>query len=179
MGLSMGPITQDLGPELRQAEARVQFLPAESPLLMSSQQLRAFRQTEPGARTPGHMRLRRAFIFISTVALTSAGCYEMYEVVQVGGVTILEWMVLVLFVMLFAWIAFSFCSALAGFAVLLFASRDPLGIDTAKLFRRSSVEMPCYCRSTTRIPTASWGAYRQCTNRSINSDIAQASTGSC
>jgi hypothetical protein len=72
-----------------------QFLPAESPLLMSSQQLRAFRRTELGARTPGHMRLRRAFIFISPVALTSAGCYEIYEVVQVGGVTILEWMVLV------------------------------------------------------------------------------------
>ncbi|MDB5609299.1 MAG: glucan biosynthesis glucosyltransferase, partial [Bradyrhizobium sp.] len=92
----MGPITQDRGPEMRQAEAREQFLPAESPLLMSSQQLRAFRRAEPGAQTPGHMRLRRAFIFSSTVALTSAGCYEMYEVVQVGGVTILEWMVLVL-----------------------------------------------------------------------------------
>jgi membrane glycosyltransferase len=55
----------------------------------------------------------------------------MYEVVQVGGVTLLEWMVLVLFVTLFAWIAFSFSSALAGFAVLMFASRDPLGIDPA------------------------------------------------
>ena len=53
----------------------------------------------------------------------------MYEVLQVGGVTILEWMVLVLFVLLFAWIAFSFMSALAGFAVLLFRMKDPLGID--------------------------------------------------
>ena len=61
--------------------------------------------------------------------MTSAGCYEMYQVLQVGGVTILEWMVLVLFVLLFAWIAFSFMSALAGFAVLLFRIKDPLGID--------------------------------------------------
>ena len=61
--------------------------------------------------------------------MTAVGCYEMYEVLQVGGVTTLEWMVLFLFVPLFAWIAFSFMSALAGFAVLLFRTRDPLGID--------------------------------------------------
>ena len=71
------------------------------------------------------MLVRRAFIFISTVALTSAGCYEMYEVVQVGGVTVLEWMVLILFVILFAWIAFSFCSALAGFAVAVVCEPGP------------------------------------------------------
>jgi membrane glycosyltransferase len=38
-------------------------------------------------------------------------------------------MVLGLFVLLFAWIAFSFMSNLAGFFVLLFRMRDPLGID--------------------------------------------------
>ena len=53
----------------------------------------------------------------------------MYEVLKVGGVTILEAMVLGLFVLLFAWIAFSFMSNLAGFFVLLFRMRDPLGID--------------------------------------------------
>ena len=65
---------------------------------MSTQQLRVFQRGEPEAGTPAHMQLRRAFIFVSTAVLTSAGCYEMYEVVQVGGVTVLEWMVLVLFV---------------------------------------------------------------------------------
>ena len=34
-----------------------------------------------------------------------------------------------LFVLLFAWIAFSFMSAIAGFVVLLFRSKDKLGID--------------------------------------------------
>ena len=61
--------------------------------------------------------------------MTLAGCYEMYEVLKVGGITFLEAVVLVLFVLLFAWIAFSFTSALAGFAVLLVRQRDPLGID--------------------------------------------------
>ena len=36
---------------------------------------------------------------------------------------------LVLFVLLFAWVAFSFMSALAGFVVLLLRRTDALGID--------------------------------------------------
>ena len=112
------------GPQLRE------FLPHETPLSMSKAQLGGFQRD--GSRSKlasGALALRRAFIFIGTAALTAAGCYEMYQVLQVGGVTVLEWMVLVLFVMLFAWIAFSFMSALAGFAVVLFPTGDPLGID--------------------------------------------------
>ena len=67
------------------------------------------------------MPLRRLYIFVGTAVMTLAGGYEMYEVLQVGGVTVLEGLVLGLFVLLFAWIAFSFVSALAGFAVLLLA----------------------------------------------------------
>ncbi|MGK3911019.1 hypothetical protein, partial [Enterococcus faecium] len=74
--------------------------------------------------------LRRIYIFVGTAAMTLAGGYEMYEVLQVGGVTILEGLVLGLFVLLFAWIAFSFVSALAGFAVLLLRKREVLRIDT-------------------------------------------------
>jgi membrane glycosyltransferase len=110
--------------------ARTEFLPPESPTVMPQQSLRGFRRREghqPGA--PDSVALRRAFIFAGTTALTIAGCYEMYEVLNVGGVTTLEWMVLFLFVLLFAWIAFSFMSALAGFVVLLFRTRDRLGID--------------------------------------------------
>ena len=99
-------------------------------------------------RTPAPMLLRRAFIFLSTAVLTVAGCYEMYEVVQVGGVTTLEWMVLLLFVTLFAWIAFSFSSALAGFAVLLLSSKDPLDIDSAAplppVASRNAMLLPTY-----------------------------------
>jgi membrane glycosyltransferase len=79
----------------------------------------------------------------------------MYEVVQVGGVTVLEWMVLILFVTLFAWIAFSFSSALAGFAVLLFAGRDPLGIDPAaplpSVASRNAMLLPTYNEDPYRI----------------------------
>ena len=79
----------------------------------------------------------------------------MYEVLQVGGVTVLEWMVLVLFVMLFAWIAFSFMSALAGFAVLLVPTNDPLGIDPdaplPSIGSRNAMLLPIYNEDPYRI----------------------------
>ena len=109
---------------------RQKLLPPESPMPMSKQQLRSFRREKPDTKVAANsVALRRAFVFLSTAGMTVAGCYEMYRVVDVGGVTTLEWMVLFLFVLLFAWIAFSFVSALAGFAVLLFRIKDPLGID--------------------------------------------------
>lgn len=127
----MDTLRQDPDLELPRHRLHGQFLPPESPLAMSKQQLRGA-QPRKGEGRPALapvVGFRRACIFVGTALMTSAGCYEMYQVLQVGGVTILEWMVLVLFVLLFAWIAFSFMSALAGFAVLLFRIKDPLGID--------------------------------------------------
>jgi membrane glycosyltransferase len=79
----------------------------------------------------------------------------MYQVLQVGGVTTLEWMVLGLFVLLFTWIAFSFMSALAGFMVLLFRIRDPLGIDPdaplPSIASRNAMLLPTYNENPYRI----------------------------
>ncbi len=87
--------------------------------------------------------------------LTLAGCYEMYQVLQVGGVTILEWMILVLFVLLFAWIAFSFTSAIAGFFVLLFRRKDELGIDASAALpaieSRTAMLLPTYNEDPYRV----------------------------
>ena len=121
----MDTLTQNRGLEW---QPRALFLPPESPLPMVTQQLRSF-QREGKTVVSISSGIRRACILLGTAAITAVGCYEMYEVVRVGGVTSLEWMVLVLFALLFAWIAFSFMSSLAGFAVLLFRARDPLGID--------------------------------------------------
>ena len=151
----MDTVTQNPGLELPQSEPPAQFLPPESPLPMATQQLRSFQRGERNTGVAGRVALRRAFIFVGTAAMTAAGCYEMYEVVQVGGVTILEWMVLGLFVLLFAWVAFSFMSALAGFAVLLFRAKDPLGIDpTAPLpaiGSRNAMLLPTYNEEPHRI----------------------------
>ena len=166
-------VTQDRFPEPPPQALREQFLPSESPLLMSTQQLQSFQRGQPDARVPAYMQLRRAFIFLSTIVLTAAGCYEMYEVVQVGGVTILEWMVLVLFVVLFAWIAFSFSSALAGFAVLMSSSRDPLGIDPAAALP------PVASRNAMLLPTYNEDPYRIMARlRAMHESIDQTGFGS-
>lgn len=148
-------LTQDRMQDAPLRAVQERFLPEPAPLAMSTQQLRSFRREKPALRTPAHMRLRRAFILVSTIALTVGGSYEMYEVVQVGGVTTLEWIVLFLFVSLFAWIAFSFCSALAGFAVLLFSREETLGIDSAAplpaVASRNAMLLPTYNEDAHRI----------------------------
>jgi membrane glycosyltransferase len=135
---------------------RNEFLPPESPARMSTQPLHEFHGKNSVAEFAlKSIAFRRAFIFLGTAAMTLAGCYEMYEVLQVGGVTILEWMVLGLFVLLFAWIAFSFMSTLAGFFVLLFRMRDPLGIDPKaplpSIASKNAMLLPTYNEDPYRI----------------------------
>src|SRR3954454_20162276 len=152
----MDTLTQQSGFQSAQGGRYEQFLPPESPLSVSRQELRDFQRREDlTADAISPVGFRRACIFGGTAAMTAAGCYEMYEVVQVGGVTILEWMVLFLFVLLFAWIAFSFMSALAGFAVLLFRAKDALGIDPAAplplIGSRNAMLLPTYNEDPYRI----------------------------
>jgi membrane glycosyltransferase len=135
---------------------RDEFLPPESILKMSAQALRNYRRPSSAAGFgPTSIALRRAYIFIGTAALTLGGCYEMYQVLQVGGITTLEAMVLILFVLLFAWIAFSFMSTLAGFFVLLFRKQDPLGIDPnaphPQVRSRNAMLVPTYNEDPYRV----------------------------
>ena len=130
-----------------------EFLPPESPMDMAAQPLRRFEP--PPAPRFASMWARRAFILAGTTVLTSAGCYEMYRVLQVGGITVLESIILVLFVLLFAWIAFSFMSALAGFAVLLTRRKNELGIDPAAplpaIHSRTAMLLPTYNEDPYRV----------------------------
>src|SRR6266403_2818724 len=151
----MGTLTRH--PDFKQAGGvPAQFLPPESPMAMSKQPLQDFEsRTGDQSAALESVALRRACIFTGTAAMPGAGCYEMYEVLQVGGVTMLEWAVLLLFVPLFAWIAFSFMSALAGFAVLLLRSREPLGIDpdapVPSIGSRNAMLLPTYNEDPYRI----------------------------
>ena len=151
----MDTLTHSPGLETN-GSARTEFLPSESPMVMSKQPLRGFQSREDDrAGALDSVAFRRACILIGTAAMTIAGCYEMYEVLQVGGVTTLEWMVLFLFVLLFAWIAFSFTSALAGFVVLLFRIKDPLGIDPGaplpSIGSKNAMLLPTYNEDPHRI----------------------------
>ncbi|MCK1513352.1 glucans biosynthesis glucosyltransferase MdoH [Bradyrhizobium sp. 190] len=129
------------------------FLPPESPTDMAVQALRRFEP--PPAPNFAPLWVRRAFVLTGTAILTAAGCYEMYRVLQVGGVTVLESIILVLFVLLFAWIAFSFMSALAGFFVLLTRKKDELGIDPKAplpaIYSRTAMLLPTYNEDPYRV----------------------------
>jgi membrane glycosyltransferase len=130
------------------------FLPRESPLDMPVQPLR---QSPPRAFAGNSTKagLRRAFIFAGTGAMTMAGCYEMYDVLRVGGVTVMESIILALFVLLFAWIAFSFVSNVAGFFQLMLRTRDALGIDPEaplpEIRGRTAMLLPTYNEDPYRI----------------------------
>jgi membrane glycosyltransferase len=143
-------------PEPRGGGRHSKFLPPEAPLEMSTQALRNIRgQRGTDDFAPKSVVLRRAYIFIATAALTLGGCYEMYQVLQVGGITALEALVLGLFVLLFAWIAFSFTSSLAGFFALLFRMRDGLGIDPntplPQIQSRNAMLLPTYNEDPYRV----------------------------
>ena len=130
-----------------------EFLPREAPMDMAAQPLRRF-EPQPAPRFAS-MWARRGFILTGTAILTAAGCYEMYRVLQVGGVTVLESIILALFVLLFAWIAFSFMSALAGFFVLLTRKKDELGIDPSTalpaIHSRTAMLLPTYNEDPHRV----------------------------
>ena len=130
------------------------FLPRDTPTAMTAQPLRGSGPHPLGFQAAA-MWPRRGFILAGTAIMTAAGCDEMYDVLQVGGVTLLEWLVLGLFVLLFAWVAFSFMSAIAGFAVLLLRRKDALGIDPTAappaLQSRVAMLLPTYNEDPYRV----------------------------
>jgi membrane glycosyltransferase len=104
-------------------------LPPEAPLAMPVQSFaEAPRRVSDRSPAAAPSEWRRLAIMLATAALTCTGGYEMYQVLQVGGVTVFEGIVLALFAALFAWVALSFVSALAGFVALLSGWHDDLGV---------------------------------------------------
>jgi membrane glycosyltransferase len=127
-------------------------VPAEAPLEMPVQSLRR----APGgagrpASAPHGMALRRLLIVGAAILLTGFGAHEMYLVLAVNGPTPLAIVMLGLFVLLFAWIALSFTSALAGFVSLLGGGgRYLIPAETAPA-TRTALLMPTYNESPARV----------------------------
>lgn len=129
-------------------------MPSYAPLEMPVQSLSRFDKKKRRARlAPEIWRtpwLARLLIFGGGLALTAFGAYEMYRVVEVGGVTPLEWALLVLFVANFSWIALAFTSGLVGFGWLaLFAPKPPE--PPRSLASRTAVVMPIYNEAPSRV----------------------------
>jgi membrane glycosyltransferase len=158
------------GVRQRQAAARretpvFRHLPAAAPLAMPVQRLRGAEAAEhdqparaedaaPLGR-PRLLGLRRLLVFAATIAMTALGGAEMYLVLSVGGLTVLEGIVLGLFVLLFAWIGLSFVSSLAGFVLELAGPERDLGIDPAaplpSLGTRNALLLPTYNEDPQRV----------------------------
>ena len=133
-----------------------QFLPAESPLLMPEQSF--WQKPRPQLKpqtAASSVPLRRAFVLFGTCALTTLAAHEMYLVLSIGGLSTLEIVVLWLFVMLFAWIGFSFISTVIGFIAILAGPERSLAIDPngllPSLSSRNAVLLPTYNEDPHRV----------------------------
>ena len=131
-------------------------MPDISPLQMPVQSLREGRLTErPLPSAPSGMVWRRAFIVSTSALLTLVATYQIWWLLRVGGIDLLEGLLLLVFVPLFAWIVQSFASSLAGFALVLMRRPARLGIDPRAplpaLRARTALLMPTYNEDPERL----------------------------
>jgi membrane glycosyltransferase len=131
------------------------FLPSEAPLAMPVQSLD---DTGPRAQRIGTAPAvagRRVFVFGVALIMSVIAAYEMYLVLAVGGLTTLEAVILVLFVILFAWVALSFASTLGGVVALIRRQLTSLDIDAAaprpQITTRSALLLPTYNEAPDRV----------------------------
>ena len=133
------------------------FVPPEAPLLMPAQSLSHFDPSSRRRNIACHPFLgfwfARLFVFGGGLALTVYGTYQMYKVIEVGGVTLLEWVLLILFIANFSWIALACTSSCAGFLWLLFSRQGPPAAPGV-LHQRTAIAMPVYNEAPERIYSA-------------------------
>jgi membrane glycosyltransferase len=167
MALSVDALTRDHDPELdaeaiaaaslRATTATSACMPAEAPLAMPAQSLSRFSESERHCprrpMTTVGCWLARLVVFGGGLALTAYGAREMHGVVSVGGVTLLEWALLVLFVANFSWIALAFTGALAGLLWLLFLAPRTPPLPTS-LSQANAIVMPIYNEDPARVFSA-------------------------
>lgn len=146
-------------------------MPGESRLAMPEQSLSRFDAKSERRKPIGKFAppwLARLVTFGGGLALTVWGGYEMYLVIDVGGITTLKWMLLVLFVANFSWIALAFAAGVVGFLHLLFKRPKPAATPE-RLGARTAVVMPIYNEAPSRV----FGALR-----AIHEDVEATGLGS-
>lgn len=140
----------------RPSSAPFEALPPESPLAMPVQTLSAGALSRaPLPTMPRAMAWRRLYVIGGAALLTLVAAYQILRVLYVGGLNLLEGVLLLLFVFLFAWIALAFTSALAGFALILSRRRWRLGLkqdgELPALGQRTALLAPTYNEDPERL----------------------------
>lgn len=105
--------------------------------------------------SPMGIGLRRFYLIGGTLTATAVAVWVMLSVLWPGGFSVLEGCLLGLFVLLFAWIAMSFASAVAGFITVVARAGRKLGIDPdaplPSLHTRTALLMPTYNEDPRRL----------------------------
>jgi membrane glycosyltransferase len=95
-------------------------MPAETPALMPVQVLDHAPDPTPPPRTSPHGMLeRRLLLVLGTLVIGTFGAGEITRSLASDGISGIDVILMLLFFMLFAWIAFGFLNAFAGFLLLL------------------------------------------------------------
>jgi membrane glycosyltransferase len=100
-------------------------------------------------------RRRRTIVFTTTLALTAAASFEMYQVLTTSRMTGLQVALLVVFTVNFVWIALPFVNGLLGF-LALWRGRGVSGItipplQASPLTTRTALLMPIYNEAPPRV----------------------------
>lgn len=114
--------------------------PPEAPLEMPAQDL----SKAPGVRFKRQSFttfLARVLTFGGALGLTAYAAYQMYLIISLAEVTALQWLLLVLFVITFGWIALAASSAVAG---LMFGHPRPNAANDSKPRGKTALLMPVY-----------------------------------
>lgn len=129
-------------------------MPERAPVEMPVQPLRSYVRgavhVSAANQSTTRIYLWRAFVFMAALLLAGYGASEMYSVISVGGVTALEWVLLVLFLINFAWISFAFTSATAGFVALL-GKKLEADVESGPLKTRTAIVVPVYNEQPERV----------------------------
>ncbi len=99
---------------------------------------------------------RRPVIFLSAFIMTMLFIMEFYNILHVGGITVLQIVLLILFAINLYWLSLSFMTALAGFITLIFGTRHPIvrlqrPEEIGKLNSRTAILIPTYNESPEQI----------------------------
>ena len=98
-------------------------LPPEAPLAMPEQALDTWPATASAIASDPLLHRRRRWVAAGTFGLTAAGAGALWRVFAPNGISLVEALLMLLFVLNFVWIALAFCSALLGLRPLL--QNDP------------------------------------------------------
>src|SRR5919198_1700041 len=152
---ALGPLTKPMNEETTGPTLRA--VPEETATLMPVQDMKSW---DTSSRM-GHdkdrsaARHRRSIVFTATLVLTAVASYEMYQVLNVSRMTVLQVALLVVFTVNFVWIALPFVYALIGF-LALWGGRKVSGIaipslQASRLTTRTALLMPIYNEAPQRV----------------------------